>query len=112
MWMFSAGGAVSQSLLSVPSLSSSAVVGGRFWFESDGPGVGGDDGAAAVDPAGVGSLVKLVSHYAQVSVFDDDVAGDGGHQLLSVFVPAEDTQTSNQSLKYSASLESFLYILL
>lgn len=41
-----------------------------------------------MDAAGVHALVELVGDDTQVSVLHDDVAGDGGQDLLAVFKPA------------------------
>lgn len=41
-----------------------------------------------MDAAGVNALVELVGDDAEVSVLHDDVAGDGGQDLLAVFIPA------------------------
>ncbi len=71
-----------------PSLSMSSAVGRLFWFQSDGPGVGGYDVSPSMDAAGVGALIELIGDNAEVSVLHDDVPGDGGQDLLAVFIPA------------------------
>lgn len=60
-------------LLSHPSL---LAVGGVLWFQADEPGVGGDHVATPADLTGVGALVELVGHDAQIPVLDDDIARD------------------------------------
>lgn len=74
------------------SWRTSSAVGRRFWFQSDGPGVGRHDVSAAVHAAGVHALVELVGHDAQVPVLHHYVAGDGGQDLLAVLVPAARTR--------------------
>lgn len=66
----------------------SSAVGRLFWFQSDGPGVSRHDVSPSMDAAGVNTLVELVGDDAEVSVLHDDVAGDGGQDLLAVFIPA------------------------
>lgn len=41
-----------------------------------------------MDAAGVNALIELVGHDAEVSILHYDVAGDGGQDLLAIFVPA------------------------
>lgn len=68
--------------------STSSAVGRLLWFQSDGPGVGRDDVSSSMDSTGVDALVELVGNNTKVSVLHDDVARDGGQDLLAVFVPA------------------------
>ena len=68
-------------------LLSSAV--GRFlWFQPDGPKVCRHKVAPSVDAAAVNTFVELIGDDTQVSVLHDDVAGDGGQDLLAIFIPA------------------------
>lgn len=69
-------------------LSMSSAVGRLLWFQSDGPGVGRHDVTTAMDSAGVNALVELIGDDAEVSVLHDNVSGDGGQDLLAIFIPA------------------------
>lgn len=80
-------------LASLHLLSLSSAVGRQFWFQPDGPGVGGHDIATAMDAAGVNALIELVCDDAEISFLHDDVAGDGGQDLLAVFIPAGDASS-------------------
>lgn len=75
-------------LSSLCFLSLPSAVGRLLWFQSDGPGVGRYDVAPSMDATGVNALVELVGDDAEISVLHDDVPGDGGQDLLTVFVPA------------------------
>ena len=76
----------------------SSAVGRLLWFQSDGPGVSGHDVAAAMDAAGVNALVELVGDDAEVSVLHDDVARDGGQDLLAVFIPAVENRDERKEI--------------
>lgn len=67
----------------------SSAVGRLLWFQSDCPGVGGHNVSPSMNAAGVNTLVELIGYDAEVSVLHDDVAWDGGQDLLAVFVPAD-----------------------
>lgn len=41
-----------------------------------------------MNAAGVNALIELVGDDAEVSILHYDVAGDGGQDLLAIFVPA------------------------
>lgn len=74
---------------SAPSRSPApSAVGRLFGFQSDGPGVRRHDGSPSMDPAGVNTFVELVGDDAKVPVLHDDVAQDGGQDLLAIFIPA------------------------
>lgn len=45
-----------------------------------------------MNAAGINALVELVGNDAKVSVLHDDVARDGGQDLLAIFVPAGQQQ--------------------
>lgn len=75
-----------------PFRLTSSAVGRLLWFKSDGPGVGGHDVSPSMDAAGINALVELVGNDAKVSVLHDNVAGDGGQDLLAIFVPAGQKQ--------------------
>lgn len=68
--------------------SAASAVGRLFGFQSDGPGVRRHDGSPSMDPAGVNTFVELVGDDAKVPVLHDDVARDGGQDLLAIFIPA------------------------
>lgn len=66
----------------------SSAVWGLFWFQSNGPGVGRHNVSPAMDSAGINTLIELVGDDAKVSVLHDNVAGDGGQDLFTIFIPA------------------------
>ncbi len=66
----------------------SSAVGRLFWFQPNGPGVGGHDISLSMEAAGVDALIELVGDNAKVSVFHDDVARNGSQDLLAIFIPA------------------------
>lgn len=68
--------------------SSSSAVGRLLWFQADGPRVCRHDVSPSMDAAGVNTLVELIGDDAEVSVLHDDVAWDGGQDLLTIFIPA------------------------
>lgn len=83
-----------------PSLSMSSAVGRLFWFQSDGPGVGGHDVSTTMDAARVNALVELVGDNAKVSVLHDDVARDGAKDLLPIFIPAGENRKKSDDKRH------------
>lgn len=71
-----------------PRWSSSSAVGRFLWFQSDGPRVCRHDVSPSMDATGVNTFVELIGDDAEVSVLYDDVAWDGGQDLLAIFIPA------------------------
>lgn len=79
------------SPITVPLLTprgTPSAVRGALWLQADGPWVGRHHVAATMNATGVGALVELIGHNAQVAVFHDDVTWDGGDKLLPILIPA------------------------
>lgn len=57
-----------------------------------------------MDAAGVNTLIELVGDDAEVSILHYDVAGDGGQDLLAIFVPAGEGKTANKAVSWLLAL--------
>lgn len=90
------------------STVTSSAVGRLIWFQSDGPGVSRHNVSTPMDAAGVNALIELVGDDAEVSILHYNVAGDGGQDLLAIFVPAGEGNGDRQETRLLVGYRAFL----
>ena len=62
-----------------------------------------------MDATGVNTLVELVGDNAKVSVLQDDVAGDGGEDLFSVFKPAAGQMSARERWRWVSTDDQIIH---